>query len=92
MGAFVFHSTNKSEAEVQNEAVKLIDNMMTSAVQASLAYQSSHNSQELAACIVRLEDELGSLLDRLEHHIPLVRKKAAELICLLGVYAQWCGC
>ena len=87
MSAFVFKTTHKPTDDVQEDAIAQIDCMLNRAVLASLAYQTSQNAKALT----QLEGELDVLLEGLESHTPVIRKKAGELTSLLQLFAQSIG-
>ncbi|MBB2426506.1 hypothetical protein HEK84_023740 [Escherichia sp. 11.1597] len=39
----------------------------------------------------QINDELGALLDSLENHTPVIRKKASDLSALMMLFSQQAG-
>ncbi|EHI2499497.1 TPA: hypothetical protein J1202_003704, partial [Escherichia coli] len=61
------------------------------AVQANLAYQSSLDAETLMKQLGQINDELGALLDSVENHTPVIRKKASDLSALMMLFSQQAG-
>ena len=75
MSAFSFNTTYQPTGDQQKDAIAQIDIMQSRAVQANLAYQSNQDAETLMKQLGQINDELGALLDSLENHTPVIRKK-----------------
>ena len=83
MSAFSFNTTYQPTGDQQKDAIAQIDIMQNRAVQANLAYQSNQDAETLMKQLGQINDELGALLDSLENHTPVIRKKASDLSALM---------
>ena len=92
MSAFSFNTTYQPTGDQQKDAaIAQIDIMQNRAVQANLAYQSSLDAETLMKQLGQINDELGALLDSLENHTPVIRKKASDLSALMMLFSQQTG-
>ncbi|MCK3519581.1 hypothetical protein MZI62_19435 [Escherichia coli] len=86
-----FNTTYQPTGDQQKDAIAQIDIMQNRAVQANLAYQSSLDAETLMKQLGQINDELGALLDSLENHTPVIRKKASDLSALMMLFSQQAG-
>ena len=91
MSAFSFNSTYQPTGDQQKDAIAQIDIMQSRAVQANLAYQSNQDAETLMKQLGQINDELGALLDSVENHTPVIRKKASDLSALMMLFSQQAG-
>ena len=91
MSAFSFNTTYQPTGDQQKDAIAQIDIMQNRAVQANLAYQSSLDAETLMKQLGQINDELGALLDSVENHTPVIRKKASDLSALMMLFSQQTG-
>ncbi|EAO6910705.1 hypothetical protein NXF08_003651 [Escherichia coli] len=91
MSAFSFNTTYQPTGDQQKDAIAQIDIMQNRAVQANLAYQSSLDAETLMKQLGQINDELGALLDSVENHTPVIRKKASDLSALMMLFSQQAG-
>ncbi|EFB5464048.1 hypothetical protein JR739_004401 [Escherichia coli] len=54
-------------------------------------YQSSLDAETLLKQLWQINDELGELLDSVENHTPVIRKKASDLSALMMLFSQQAG-
>ncbi|MCK2994255.1 hypothetical protein O5182_24835, partial [Escherichia coli] len=57
----------------------------------NLAYQSNQDAETLMKQLGQINDELGALLDSLENHTPVIRKKTSDLSALMMLFSQQAG-
>lgn len=91
MSAFSFNTAYQPTGDQQKDAIAQIDIMQNRAVQANLAYQSSLDAETLLKQLWQINDELGELLDSVENHTPVIRKKASDLSALMMLFSQQAG-
>ncbi|HCS4532742.1 TPA: hypothetical protein ORP56_005017 [Escherichia coli] len=91
MSAFSFNTAYQPTGDQQKDAIAQIGIMQNSAVQANLAYQSSLDVETLLKQLWQINDELGELLDSVENHTPVIRKKASDLSALMMLFSQQAG-
>ena len=91
MSAFSFNTAYQPTGDQQKDSIAQIDIMQNRAVQANLAYKSSLEAETLLKQLWQINDELGELLDRVENHTPVIRKKASDLSALMMLFSQQAG-
>ncbi|EFK6139474.1 hypothetical protein ASV66_004342 [Escherichia coli] len=91
MSAFSFNTAYQPTGDQQKDAIAQIGIMQNRAVQANLAYQSSLDAETLLKQLWQINDELGELLDCVENHTPVIRKKASDLSALMMLFSQQAG-
>ena len=88
---FKLEAPYQPTGDQQKDAIAQIDIMQNRAVQANLAYQSSLDAETLLKQLWQINDELGELLDSVENHTPVIRKKASDLSALMMLFSQLAG-
>lgn len=88
MSAFAFNTTYQPTGDQQKDAIAQIDIMQNRVVQANLAYQSNLDVETFLKQLRQINDALVSLLDSVENHTPVIRKKADDLSALVMFFSQ----
>lgn len=91
MSAFKFHTTFRPTGDQQEDVIAKIDILLSRAVQANLAHQHNHDAQTFLKKLRQIDDELEGVLDSVENHTPVIRKKAGDLSALLMIYLRQAG-
>ncbi|HHW0948007.1 TPA: hypothetical protein ACUSXN_003472 [Escherichia coli] len=86
MSAFVFRTTFKPTGDQQKDAIAHIEVMQERAVKAFVSWMSSQECSDFLSNLQEITTELNSLIDAVESHTPVFRKKADELEALLAHY------
>ncbi|CAD5570354.1 hypothetical protein [Escherichia coli] len=88
MSALTFNTTYQPTGDQQKDAIAQIDIMQNRVVQANLAYQSNQDVETFLKQLRQINDALVSLLDSVENHTPVIRKKADDLNALVMFFSQ----
>ena len=86
MSAFIFRTTFKATGDQQKDAITQIEVMQEQAVKAFVSWMTTQEGTEFLSNLQEITTQLDALIDAVESHSPVFRKKATELEALLAHY------